>query len=308
MSHRRNTGDQELAAALAESLRIHDEEQTNDVILRTILRLSLTNTNENDDAHQMSDYLRLENNQQHSQSNPAAFARFVNVQNLCWLHSLTQALARALRFGPEQASRLKNDIVDRIRHEFRIGDQHDAADAFMRYCQVTQDGRITQALQSVSPTRIIRTCGDVPAYVQHEDEPVSITVMHLNDTVDVLFGGTTIEEPGVIRECGNYPATITKTRHPGLVSVVANSNIVKVLEKRTMIRYHNGSMQHYELVAVLRHSNPSDPQGGHYYADVLCEDEQYRRIDDTHPNEIICTRLATRNGTRKGVLYFYRRL
>lgn len=303
MQRHDSSSDEETLAAVAASLSINNDAHIDDLTLTTAL--SLLEDSSDDEWYQIARLAAAERRCNTRHSCQYEWALFVNAESLCWLHSLTQAISRCMRMTPAQALALKDEIYNELGPTYQTGRGQNAVRALQDFCDNTQNAGLKQAFRNAAPLEWACVCGE-QTFERTYDDNLVMGMLRNGDTMNVLFKAEYIEAAGQIARCEDHAAVITEKRFPGKVAVVVNQDYHWTAEHRIITNPDNTRVR-YELVAVIRHYRHEYRRNsrGHAFTDVLCDDGNFRRIDDAEPDETPVVELAGTTGACDGHVYFY---
>lgn len=297
-----NHDDDDYEAAMALSLASFDEEQEiarliEETRLSTSTHDAVSNTYFDDDdslelAKQLSMMGVSENRCKHRHCS-YAFEGFVNTQNYCWLHSITQALARVMEYTPQQAVVLKTDILESLPDDFKLGRQEDASLALLYLLMMNPI--YEDVFKARKPTFQGRYCLQSGDYETSQVDDIAFTT-YSKSFEDMFVDNVEVND---VSDCPGGNAMKTTYRFPGRAALIQNPSSVPVNEVRRVINPFESEA--YNLVAVVRHSNPNFRAAGHYFVDIVTKNSVYR-IDDTKTEveKVELSKEAT-----NGVIYFF---
>lgn len=241
--------------------------------------------------------------------------KFVNdsVSNLCWLHSLTQAIVRVMNYPAYEAQGVKAEIFKHLPVRFHAGRQEDAAEAMIAFLESSVCYKRAFKPQQSMQVNIFCLSQD-ENHIIEEHQEISHSYIHENEGLDNIFS-----EPPVLSEqegtCGGtsetelsksfagLPAYVSKRMFPGYAAILENNSGLMISEKYQVVNPSDPT-EIFDLVAVIRHTNIRNRASGHYFVDIVDYDlKTVWRIDDCnsqHPQQLRWAREKN-----NGFLYFF---
>jgi ubiquitin C-terminal hydrolase len=256
-----------------------------------------------------------------------SFAHFVNDRNLCWLHSLTQAISRVFDLNRERTISLKKTFLQNLPiNPYHTGKQLDPAEALIF---------LLRKVPLLSKFKAKKLSKKVKKYVEGPDKDQEFTTyddLRDKDLPDVAYGmlnvafgnvSTILQEthrakvedetgplfPTKIKSGSRkgktegkrrkHYAKITLTHYPGEYLILNNPANMKIQDKDALVITHPETGAVYDLVSVVEHSNPAFRSSGHYTAYVI-KDKIIYYIDDMQKKVSIVQKMST-----KKILLFY---
>jgi len=231
---------------------------------------------------------------------------FKNKKNLCWLHSLTQAINRVIIGTTADGQQIKQDIIENIARYFQDGMQEDAADAF---AQLVNRSKFYQDLfKAEKKETTLHNCGVHTNESRYNPNILSYEPLDPSKNFPLTSIFQVTDKNGAngksdVIDCNFTEVTQVRTKHPGYAAALSNPKDNPIRETPFVIDPQ--SKKRFDLVAIIRHSNPKNRQAGHYFVDIKTTGfDTYYRIDDMRPRGDY-PRAFLSDDARDGVLYFF---